>query len=334
LLKGVWTLLHSEKSSGLPATGLGHSMGEGASRLTPDLHLTIRNYGGSVEHFHHFLFGFLVPLVCHAKSSWQNPRYHAVLIRSCGPMDGIIRQLKSGRLRTIDKAEHARLGEGRPRFGSVLRGLAFGSGDRRFMDLKGYDYPVVYNARAFARARAGLNEILGAEIANVCAALEQRFPPGAPRIIAIDRGAADPFYLSANSEAKQAGAGRRSVPNHAEIVEELTRRLGFVLSLKLEGLPLAEQMALFASADLVVAQHGAALSNLLWSRPGTAVVEIMPRTMPQEIQDIGFFSNLAPCLKLRHRFVGQEHDHASVDPAAVADAAAQILSTRRDRKAG
>lgn len=296
----------------------------------PELHLTIRNHGGSVEHFHHFLLGFLVPLIRHAKSTWQNHRYRTVLIRSCGPMDGIIRQLRSGRLRMLEKMEHGRLGEGRSRLGTVLRGIAFGSGGRRYMDLKGYDYPVVYNARAFASAHAGLRQILGPEINAARAAFEGRFPAGARKIIAIDRGEADSFYLSAHAEARQAGSARRSIPNHRQLVDALTEKLGFVLSLKLEGLPLAEQIAIFSSAEMIVAQHGAALSNLLWARPGTAVVEIMPDTMPQEIHDVGFFSNLAACQRLPHRFVRQDHDHAPVDPAKVREAALEILAPRQD----
>jgi hypothetical protein len=296
----------------------------------PDLHLTIRNHGGSVEHFHHFLLGFLVPLVCHARASWQNPRYRAILIRSCGPMDAIVRQLKSSRLQLLDKNAHREMGEGRSRLASIFRGAAFGSGERRYMDLRGYDYPLVYNARVFAAAQRALNQILGTEIAAARTTLDQRFPKGAPRILAVDRGAADPFYLSASAEAKQAGSGRRSIPNYHEMVEAVSRELGFVLSLKLEGMQLAEQIALFSSVDMVIAQHGAALSNLIWARPGTAVVEVMPRSMPREIQDVGFFSNLAKCKQLHHRFVWQDGDHAPVDIADVREAAKQVFAWHRN----
>lgn len=287
----------------------------------PELHLTIKNHGGSVEHFHHFLLGFLVPLICHARASWLSPRYRAVLIRSCGPMDGIIRQLKSARLMVIDKVEHARQGEGRLRLGQMLRGVAWGSGDRRHMDLRGYDYPVVYNARAFAKAQAGLRDIIGAEIDQARVSLEQKFAPGAPKILVIERGAADPFYLSKAAEAKSAGTARRSIANHQQMVEEVSRRLGPVQNMKLEGMGLAEQIALFSMTDVVIAQHGAALSNLIWAKQGARVIEIMPRTMPKETQDVGFFSNLARCKGLPHAFVWQEHDHADVDPVAVSAAA-------------
>lgn len=45
---------------------------------------------------------------------------------------------------------------------------------------------------------------------------------------------------------------------------------------RLEALSVAEQIACFAEAEVIVAPHGAGLSNLVFCRPGTRVVEIMP----------------------------------------------------------
>jgi hypothetical protein len=301
-------------------------------RDIPELHLTISNYGGSVEHFHHFLLGFLVPLVCIRKTTWLNPAYSKVLIRSCGPMDAIIRQFMSGRLKILDKLEHRGLGDKRSRLGTLLRGVAVGTGDLRHMDVRGYDYPVVYSFRAFANAQAGLRELLGGKIDAACVSLGQKFTSGSPRILVVERGEADPFYLSKTAEAKYAGSVRRSIPNHSRMVDEVSRRIGPLLSMKLEDLPLAEQIALFSSVDVVVAQHGAALSNLIWAQPGSCVVEIMPKTMPKEILDVGFFSNLARCMRLHHCFVWQDHDHAEVGPSAVCEAIERMFASRQLRK--
>ena len=40
----------------------------------------------------------------------------------------------------------------------------------------------------------------------------------------------------------------------------------------------AEQVELFVYADVVVAPHGAGLTNLLFCREGTRIVEIFPPT--------------------------------------------------------
>jgi len=48
---------------------------------------------------------------------------------------------------------------------------------------------------------------------------------------------------------------------------------GFV-TVSMDDRPIDEQAALFAGADVIVAEHGAALANLAFARPGTRVVEL------------------------------------------------------------
>ncbi|GLD97870.1 hypothetical protein PINS_up006567 [Pythium insidiosum] len=42
-------------------------------------------------------------------------------------------------------------------------------------------------------------------------------------------------------------------------------------------LPLREQMRVIVNSDVVIGMHGAGMVNVLWTRPGTLVVEIFPR---------------------------------------------------------
>jgi capsular polysaccharide biosynthesis protein len=59
---------------------------------------------------------------------------------------------------------------------------------------------------------------------------------------------------------------------------ELTARLkqiGFEVW-RLDGMTLADQQALLASARVVVAEHGAALTNIVWCPKGATVVDIHP----------------------------------------------------------
>lgn len=66
----------------------------------------------------------------------------------------------------------------------------------------------------------------------------------------------------------------RRVRNEMEIVETL-RGYGFETFVT-GRMPFAEQARLFASAEMVVAPHGAALANLMFCRPGTGVLEFFP----------------------------------------------------------
>jgi capsular polysaccharide biosynthesis protein len=62
-----------------------------------------------------------------------------------------------------------------------------------------------------------------------------------------------------------------------DLAAELRGR-GFV-TIQPELLPVRDQIAAFASADIIVAPTGAALANCLYCRPGTRVIEILPRDM-------------------------------------------------------
>jgi capsular polysaccharide biosynthesis protein len=65
----------------------------------------------------------------------------------------------------------------------------------------------------------------------------------------------------------------RKVENESEIIEFLSR-LGF-RNLSLETLSVAEQIELMAAAEVVVAPHGAGLSNIVFCQPGTKVIELL-----------------------------------------------------------
>lgn len=73
-------------------------------------------------------------------------------------------------------------------------------------------------------------------------------------------------------------ANRRRVVGEERLIDALAG-LGFV-AVALEGRDLDAQRRLFHEADVIVAPHGAALTNLAWARPGTAVVELVPARRP------------------------------------------------------
>jgi len=98
--------------------------------------------------------------------------------------------------------------------------------------------------------------------------------------------------------------------DNAEEVRDFLEREGFA-TVRLDGMSLLEQVALFAGAEFVVGPHGAGLSNLIFSPPSTRVIEFMPDTemrpffwlisskmgheygmLPCETHDGGFNGNL------------------------------------------
>lgn len=69
-------------------------------------------------------------------------------------------------------------------------------------------------------------------------------------------------------------AARRVLVNELE-VENLARAQGFVV-MEFSSIPVAQQVAIVANADVVMSPHGAGLSHIVFSRPGTQIIEILP----------------------------------------------------------
>lgn len=89
------------------------------------------------------------------------------------------------------------------------------------------------------------------------------------------------------------GEARRRLACEAELVPALRER-GFLIVRATEH-PVAVQKALAAGARLIVAPHGAALTNLLFARPGTVVLDLMSAAWPAL-----FFWSLSEARGLRH----------------------------------
>ena len=94
-------------------------------------------------------------------------------------------------------------------------------------------------------------------------------------------------------------ATTRRLRNEAELFAFLKNH-GFTEA-KTSGLTLREQAALFSSAEVIVAVHGAALTNLVFCREGTLVCEIQSEASPQE-----FYARISETCALRyHRIAAQ-----------------------------
>jgi capsular polysaccharide biosynthesis protein len=67
----------------------------------------------------------------------------------------------------------------------------------------------------------------------------------------------------------------RVIANEAELLPSL-QEMGFQIC-RLEQMPFEEQVRLFRNAEVVVGPHGAGFTNLIFSKPGTRVVEILAK---------------------------------------------------------
>lgn len=261
-----------------------------------DVALNIRPRFGSVEHYHHFLLGFVTPLVL--KMIENENANRTFYIRSCSILDRIVHELKFNNLVITDKIQLI----------SMTR-----SGELPIETLDGYDTPNFYSRPVFDKVSSYLNLRLSDEIKSQSHHLQRAFDEnqqcGSPtlKISLIDRGPPHEFYNSALSEVKTAGNQRRSVTNFNGLVSALNSKGFNALKFYLEEKPLSFQMALFQVSDIVIAQHGASLSNLIWAHDKLNVVEIIP---PNSIRQ--FFAALSHCLDLKYFSVDQQETHGAV----------------------
>jgi len=87
----------------------------------------------------------------------------------------------------------------------------------------------------------------------------------------VNRAGTRKIYLSRRD------APRRRMVNESELTARL-KSMGFEVW-RMEGMTIAEQQDLFGSAAVVIAEHGAALTNIVWCPKGATVVDIHP-TVP------------------------------------------------------
>ena len=71
-------------------------------------------------------------------------------------------------------------------------------------------------------------------------------------------------------------ADRRRVRNETELVREL--RGADYTPVTLSGMTLQQQVSLFSKASHVIGLHGAGLANIIFSNPGTSLIELFPRS--------------------------------------------------------
>lgn len=272
-------------------------------------HLTIRNRSGSVEHYYHFLLGFLAPLLM-ARDRLGLAGDDLLLIRSCALLDRHLLALRLPGLRILERDMHEAMtgsGSGEAEYAPL-----------RFDSIDGHDDPERYGEADLPTFADILFSRYAAEIARAQNSIESRFCGRGPRVVLIGRQPAHTYYNSPLSERKTAGSQRRSIPNLEAIARALLAHDVNLLANFMEGTSLWHQIALFKSADVIIAQHGAALANLVFARPSARVIEVMPHDDAAKLAK-NHFGRLALCMGLCHQSVRQDSSHSPIAHDAILD---------------
>ena len=247
--------------------------------------VVIDNRRGSVEHYAHFLLGFAIPLV-HFHLEQSNPK--TLVVRECGPMTRILNELPLD-LHILPKEKFLNSD-----FPDTVR-------------LRGFDDPDDYDFGVFKQFRDFVRQAAPPGLGN------QKHSP----LLLVERDDPLPFYSSPEAESQGAGSERRSIRNHREISGRLASRYPSFANVKLENYSLYDQCFLFEAAEVLVAQYGAALVNMVFMKEDSKVIEIGPRSRQK------FMELLAKTMKLKYRAL----DQASHFPKVDADELCRIIDS-------
>lgn len=248
------------------------------------------HWDGSVQVFYHFLLGYFAPLTVWLKSTDAK----RIAVRDCGPMNQWFEFLAPQVDVQIIKP------------GVALHAVA---GNRtRHHVVTGRDYPSKHNRRRLIEARDSMLSFIPKVDAGV-------FP-----ILVIDRASSDDFHSGSLSETEMSGARRRSVPNLGKVCHELLSPGSFFVADMAQVAP-EEQVALASNAKVLLGQHGAGLTHMIWMPPGSTILEIHP-PLPDEAVDV--FRLLAESLGHTYIRIPQSGVHAEVDQQLVKQALSSV----------
>ena len=228
--------------------------------------------GGNIEHYFHFIFDLVYPLVQILNQVETNAK---IYIYSFGVLSKFVHEIFGDRVRVISQNKqlnHVKVAN--------LVGMhpACVSESIKQMDHFVDDMLSMLNLSR----NPNPNKVL----------LIERMPPAA--------------YFLKKAKIKGAGASRRSIKNHNELKRAIQKSIhpDFEFqNVRLEKMSFKEQVKAFNDATLVIGQHGAGLGNAVWMKDGGVVVELNWLSKP-------YFRDL--CQKTNKIYLEKNYDEAHI----------------------
>ena len=255
------------------------------SRTIPNIHFNNQtnresvlvipgNKWGKITHYYHFMFGLFLPFL-----SKEMHRQHAThyYLPEIGPM----------------RRHLSKLVENGWSFGTDEEAKTLNTEMRTVIPV-GWDHPSTYDT-------ANLEQVRDYIFKTFATKLEVKSVE--KNILIINRGQESDKANPSDTY----GAQRRSIPNLHDLYLQINGQAN-VKYVELDSMELDSQIELFANSDCIIAQHGAALSNLIFCRPNTTIIEIVDSLIRPM-----FFQPLSERLKLNHILFDQEHPKAPIN---------------------
>ena len=236
---------------------------------------------GSILHYHHFLFGYLLPVVLDIDLS----RNDKIYLANCKDMNVVSQGLEFLIQENIDPSE-------------ILQDT---NGFDCIKKVNGFDGPNTPIPKGYIeKINSQINKILNLDTDN-----EEK------HILLIDRGKAPSIekrkQLSKAKYVDTKGNERRTIININE-VESTLAKFGKVKRAILENLTFTEQIKLFRNSWLVFGQHGSGLSNLCFATKCKIMIEIVDDNKIR----LKWFNELSKYMKIKQCQIITQRNHITV----------------------
>lgn len=231
-----------------------------------------QNQYGSIDEYFHFLYGYLFPFIQHTSPSYDDIYF----LLDCNGFSRFYKELKAYKINTIEKNKNLAYN-----IDMLKSYIGFDSIRCIYENLK----PDIIKERIYKSIKYTQNKY------NTDVLLINRAIP--------------------NLDDKQTFSGsiRRSIPNIDSIRNLLDRKNVSYTFCHMENMTLKEQIEIFSSHKIIIAQHGAALSNIIFCDNVIDIYEIRPLEKNNE----PWYENLSKILGKRLISIPQDHSHAPVN---------------------
>ena len=230
---------------------------------------------GSIKHYFHFFFGVLVPLVLEYIEYKKQYEYVTFIIKNdVGPFFRVLFELPID----IKLKEYIHVDD------NLIEKKYLIPQNTHVMNEKSLQWIKKKYAAIFTNVnRIIFNNWIKEQINNYnfftyspnnannydIVIIERRTNPTYVSGYKVDKYKAEIFKLS--------GSERRCILNHSEFVENIKKVYPNkkVINISTEYMPLFQQYYIFSNTKLVIAQHGASLSNIIFMKNKASVIEII-----------------------------------------------------------
>jgi len=198
---------------------------------------------GHVEHYFHFLFDLLLPLSCIVRDF---DGVYTIKLFHIGVLSELLIELFGSKIEFVSRREHVK-----------------GISQQKLVGMTPTCVPM-----SLAQTYAFKSHIFS--ILNLTKNANPK------KILSIERMPPRDYFVN-DAIIKGAGSSRRSIINHEEMSDKISSMINAeytFVNVRLEELSFLDQVKLFKDAAVIVAQHGAALGNMIWMNEGSIIIEV------------------------------------------------------------